>query len=75
MPDVTLITGEVVDSTAPAWRQECLTRQRHVETLRRLQLEQRREYLRTVEAKEGGEARRRLEEAYLKDWEARRADR
>lgn len=70
---VTLATGEVVDSADPAWRDECLTRHRHVQSMRSLGLEGRRDYLARVKAAEGEIAAQRLREAFAKDWDERKA--
>ena len=69
---VTLATGEVVDSSAPAWREECAQRWRHVLNLRRLNLHQRRDYIENVERKEGAESAHRLKHAFAADWAAQK---
>jgi beta-phosphoglucomutase-like phosphatase (HAD superfamily) len=71
MPDVTLIDGTVVDSASEAWRSECLQRHRHVQTMLRLQLQGRRDYVATVGKQEGAEARRRLEAEFTAAWRQR----
>jgi len=71
MATITLIDGTEVASDSPAWAAECLARHRHVQTMLRLDLEGRRDYLRRVVETEGPEARKRLEDAFSKAWEAR----
>ena len=71
---VTLIDGRQVDSASPEWRAECLQRQRHVDTLKRLLLRQdRADYLEAVERTEGAEAARRLRESFHLAWEKSKA--
>jgi len=71
---VTLIDGAVVDSSGPAWRAECLTRYKQVQTLLSMRgqgsLAMRQGYLRTVEAVDGAQARLRLEAAFTAAWAA-----
>lgn len=74
MTTVTLIDGTEVDSASESWRLECAVRYQHVLNLRRLTLQQRRDYIDTVERKHGAEAARRLREAYTKDWQCRQAE-
>ena len=77
MTTVTLSTGEEVDSSAPAWRQECLARSRHVETLLHMtgpgSRDQRARYIATVAEREGAESARRLKAAFVAAWDARSA--
>ena len=72
MSTVTLIDGTQVDTASEAWRDECATRWKHVQTLLRLTgqggLELRRNYLRNVAVAEGAEARRRLEVDFAEAW-------
>ena len=72
---VTLINGTTVDSASEAWRDECLTRWKHVDTLLRLtgpgSLVLRRAYLDNVSKAEGAEARRRLEVEFADAWAKR----
>lgn len=74
MPDVTLLTGEIVDSAAPAWRDECLRRHHHVLNMRQLSLHQRRDYLANVQRREGDEAERRLRDEFARDWARRKEE-
>jgi len=69
---VLLIDGSRVADSDPRWAAECLTRQRHVESLRALDLVGRRDYLEAVERSEGAEAARRVKLRYAQDWEDRR---
>jgi hypothetical protein len=48
--------------------------EKHVQTLRRLSLSERRAYMVTVEQKEGSQAYYRLKAAYVSDWERRTGD-
>ena len=48
MPNVTLIDGREVDSASPEWREECLQRHRHVDTLLRLHSRQEMAYTRLL---------------------------
>lgn len=68
---VTLIDGTPVDSSSEAWRLECLQRHRHVETMRRIDLQGRRDYLAKVAHSECEEAAARLKDAYLSDRDRR----
>lgn len=69
---VTLADGREVSNSSPEWRAECLARHNHVQTLLRLRgvhlRHARQQYLRTVQATEGEESRRRLEAALLQAW-------
>lgn len=69
---VTLACGREVDSSSQEWMAECLARHQHVQTLLRMRgthlRHARQQYLRTVEATEGEESRRRLEAALLQAW-------
>lgn len=73
---VKLIDGTEVSSSSEAWRLECLQRYKHVQSLLRLQGQGsralRQEYLARVEATEGAEARRRLQEEFAAVWQAQR---
>jgi hypothetical protein len=70
---VILIDGREVDSASPEWREECLQRQRHVDTLLRLNSRQERaQYLEAVRQAEGEEAARRLKVKFLAQWEKSR---
>ena len=71
-PTVTLATGEVVPSNSPQWRDECFARWQRVVSMRLMGIFARRATLDEVEAKEGAEARRRLEVEFEKDWKARK---
>ena len=75
MSTVNLIDGTPVDSGSAAWRDECLARWRHVQTLLGINgqgsLELRRTYLSSVAAAEGTEARRRLEVDFAEAWAKR----
>lgn len=71
-PTVTLATGEVVPSNSPQWRDECLARWQRVVSMRPMSIFARRATLDEVAAKEGAEARRRLEVEFEKDWKARK---
>ena len=71
-PTVTLATGEVVPSNSPQWRDECFARWQRVVSMRPMSIFARRATLDEVEAKEGAEARRRLEVEFEKDWKARK---
>ncbi|WP_062196487.1 DUF7696 family protein [Caldimonas taiwanensis] len=71
---VILIDGREVDSASPEWREECLQRHRHVDTLLRLCTRQERaQYLEAVRQAEGEEAARRLKLKFLAEWEKSRA--
>lgn len=69
---VTLATGEAVDSADPAWRDECLSRHRHVQEMRSLTLQGRRDYIAAVRRAEGDESAHRLMDAFSEDWQQRR---
>jgi len=71
-PTVTLATGEVVPSNSAQWRDECLARWQRVVAMRPMSIFARRATLAEVEAKEGAEARRRLEVEFERDWKARK---
>lgn len=79
MPDlqpinVTLAsTGEIVSTSDPQWRDECLTRQRHVWSMRSLDRLGRHDYVLSVRRKEGDLAADRLVQAYGDDWARRKA--
>lgn len=73
MSSVTLNDGTAVDTASNAWRDECLQRLRHVQAMRSLTLQGRRDYLDQVERAEGQRARQRLAAAFLTDWERRKA--
>lgn len=71
---VILIDGREVDSASSEWREECLQRHRHVDTLLRLCTRQERaQYLEAVRKAEGEEAARRLKLMFLAQWEKSRA--
>lgn len=71
---VTLLDGTEVDSASEAWRLECHHRGTHVDRLMAMpRVWQRREYLAGIGNREGDEARRRLEAAFLLAWERREA--
>lgn len=65
-------TSEVVPSNSPQWRDECLARWQRVVSMRPMSIFARRAMLDEVQAKEGPEARRRLEVEFEKDWKARK---
>lgn len=69
---VVLDTGATVCNFCPSWKDECLKRQRHVETMRRMTQEARRAYINRVSEREGDVAAERTKEAYIKDWTARK---
>lgn len=69
---VTLADGREVPDDSPLWRDECLARARHVQTLRSLDLRGRRDYFVQVTQDEGETAANRLMAAYMADWEERR---
>ncbi len=69
---VTLSTGEVVPSTSPEWRDECFAGWQRVVSMRPMSICARRATLDEVAAKDGAEARRRLEVEFEKDWKARK---
>lgn len=75
MTAVTLATGQQVDSASPAWRDECLQRQRHVDALLGLtgagSRQLRADYLQRVRESEGDVAAERVKAAFLTQWEAR----
>lgn len=72
MPNVTLATGEVVDSNEPAWRDELFNRWERVLSARGKRMGEVRAMLGEVERVEGAESRRRLEAALREDLAARR---
>lgn len=74
MPVVTLNNGAVVDAASAEWRDECAQRLRHVQALRKLPLQRRRDYLDAVGRAEGLRARERLAVAYRSDWAQRYED-
>lgn len=61
------------DDARLAEQEEQRVRLMHVANMRRLPLHGRQEYLATVGRREGALARDRLAEAFVADWEARRA--
>jgi len=71
-PLVTLANGEAVSTNSPEWRDECFVRLQRVVSMRPMSIYARRATLAEVEAKEGAEARRRLEVEFEKDWKARK---
>ncbi len=71
-PTVTLANGEVVPANGVQWRDECFARWQRVVAMRPMNIYARRAMLAEVEAKEGAEARRRLEREFEKDWKARK---
>lgn len=72
-PTVTLLSGAVVCSWCPAWREECRLRQEEAyAVLRMADRETRRAYLEAMERRHGAEYRRRLEAVVLETWERRR---
>ena len=70
MTTVTLADGREVDSASAEWREECLARARHVETLLHMtgpgSRDQRARYLATVAEREGVAAAARVKEQFLK---------
>jgi hypothetical protein len=71
---VQLANGDRVASDSLAWRDECATRWRHVQTLRSIgSVVERRAYVAQVAHREGNEAGKRLTEAYADDFEKRKA--
>ena len=71
MATVTLASGAEVDSGSIEWREECSARWRHVQNMRRLDRQGRRDYIANIERREGPEVAERLKAAFLADWEAR----
>ena len=69
---VRLVSGEVVSTSAEAWRLECLARSRHVQTLLSMRgqhmRDERRRYVDRVQVVEGDESARRLREALQAAW-------
>ena len=69
---VTLADGKVVSCSSPEWRDECFARWQRVVSMRPMSICARRATLDEVAAKDGAEARRRLEVEFEKDWKARK---
>ena len=74
---VRLANGDKVPSDSLAWRDECATRWKHVNTLMSMtghgMIVARRQYIGDVGRSEGQEAARRLTEALGKAWAERQA--
>lgn len=69
---VTLNDGTPAQDDSLAWQQECLSRHNHVQALRWLPTEGRRDYFDAVERREGLMAVTRLKLAYAADWQSRK---
>lgn len=71
---VRLANGDRVRSDSLAWRDECATRWRHVQTLRSIgERANRQAYIAAVAHREGMESGKRLTAAYAADFETRKA--
>lgn len=73
MATVMLSSGAEVDSGSIEWRDECSARWRHVQNMRRLDRQGRRDYIANIERREGPEAAQRLKTAFMADWAVKNA--